>query len=93
MPAENCPPNRGNSNFSSVNRDKRTPQAFSRMMGALFTVALTQAREHAPAREYMERKLAEGKTWREGIRCLKRQLAAVVYRSMLADDIIEGLTT
>ena len=67
--------------------------AFSRMMGALFTVALTQAREHAPAREYMERKLAEGKTWREGIRCLKRQLAAVVYRSMLADDIIEGLTT
>ena len=85
MPAENCPPNRGNSNSSSVNRDKRTPQA-------LFTVALTQAREHAPAREYMERKLAEGKTWREGIRCLKRQLAAVVYRSMLADDIIEGLT-
>ena len=41
----------------------------------------------------MERKLAEGKTWREGIRCLKRQLAAVVYRSMLVDDIIEGLTT
>lgn len=60
---------------------------------ALFIVALTQAREHAPAREYMERKRAEGKTWNEAMRCLKRQLADVVYRAMLEDCRREALTT
>lgn len=60
---------------------------------ALFIVALTQAREHAPAREYMERKRAEGKTWNEAMRCLKRHLADVVYRAMLKDRREELLTT
>jgi transposase len=31
---------------------------------ALFIVAFTQVREHAPARACMERKRAEGKTWK-----------------------------
>lgn len=67
--------------------------AFSRMMRALFTVTLTQAREHVPAREYMQRKRAEGKTWNEAMRCLKRHLAVVVYRAMLKDRPEETLTT
>jgi hypothetical protein len=32
---------------------------------------------HAPARPYLERKQAEGKTRREALRCLKRHLARV----------------
>jgi len=60
---------------------------------ALFIVALTQTREHAPAREYMERKRSEGKTWNEAMRCLKRHLADVVYRAMLKDRCEELLTT
>jgi len=60
---------------------------------ALFIVALTQGREYAPAREYMERKRAEGKTWNEAMRCLKRQLADVVFRAMLKDRSEELLTT
>lgn len=60
---------------------------------ALFIVAFTQVREHAPAREYMERKRAEGKTWKEAMRCLKRHLADVVYRAMLEDYRSGALTT
>ena len=60
---------------------------------ALFIVAFTQMREHAPARAYMERKRLEGKTWKEAMRCLKRQLADVVYRAMLEDSRSEALTT
>src|SRR3954471_6688064 len=46
---------------------------------ALYRVAITQARYHAPARDYLERKRNEGKSRREAIRCLKRQLARVVF--------------
>jgi len=58
---------------------------------ALFTVAFTQARCSAPARTYMERKRAEGKSWNEAMRCLKRHLADVVYRAMLEDRRVEDL--
>lgn len=60
---------------------------------ALHIVALTQAREHAPAQAYLERKRAEGRTWKDGTRSLKRHLADVVYRAMLADHREEALTT
>ena len=60
---------------------------------ALHIVALTQAREHAPARAYLERKQAEGRTWKDGTRSLKRHLADVVYRAMLADHRDQALTT
>ena len=42
---------------------------------ALHRIAVTQARMHPPARAYLERKQTEGKSRREAIRCLKRQLA------------------
>jgi len=52
---------------------------------ALFTIAMVQARWHPPAREYLARKRAEGKTPAEARRCLKRHLANVVYRALQAD--------
>jgi len=52
---------------------------------ALFTIAMVQARWHPEARAYLARKRAEGKTGAEARRCLKRHLAAVVYRAMLRD--------
>lgn len=52
---------------------------------ALFTIAMVQARWHPPAKEYLARKRAEGKTAAEARRCLKRHLANVVYRALLAD--------
>jgi transposase len=47
---------------------------------ALFSIAFAQARTYPPAQVFVARKRAEGKTWREAIRALKRHLARVVFR-------------
>jgi transposase len=54
---------------------------------ALHFMAIVQARTHPAARTYVARRQAEGKTWREALRCLKRHLADVVYRTMLFDFV------
>ena len=51
-----------------------------RLNRALYTIALTQIRIHPPAREYFARRLTEGKTRREALRALKRQLIRTIYR-------------
>jgi transposase len=53
---------------------------------ALHRIAITQARLHPPARTYLERKQSEGKSRREALRCLKRQLARVVYTALKASQ-------
>jgi transposase len=52
---------------------------------ALHRIAVTQGRVHAPARAYLERKQGEGKSRREAIRCLKRQLARTVYTTLRSE--------
>jgi transposase len=47
---------------------------------ALHTIAMSQAVHHEPARAYIARKRAEGKTGRDAIRALKRQLVRTVFR-------------
>ncbi len=47
---------------------------------ALYTIALAQAWHHPPAKAYIAKKRAEGKSWREAIRALKRQLVRTVFR-------------
>jgi len=47
---------------------------------ALHRIAVTQGRVHAPARAFLARKQAEGKSRREALRCLKRHLARVVFK-------------
>jgi transposase len=51
---------------------------------ALHRIAITQARVHPPARAYLARKQTEGKSRREALRCLKRQLARTVYTTLKA---------
>jgi transposase len=51
---------------------------------ALHRIAVNQARLHAPARAYLDRRRAEGKTWREALRCLKRHLVRIVFRILKA---------
>jgi transposase len=41
---------------------------------------VTQGRLHAPAKHYLARRQAEGKTKREALRALKRHLARRVFR-------------
>jgi transposase len=55
---------------------------------ALHRIAVTQARVHAPARTYLDRKQAEGKSRREAVRCLKRQLARVVFNTLKASPAL-----
>ena len=50
---------------------------------ALHRIAVTQGRCHAPAREFLARKQAEGKSRIEALRCLKRHLARRVWRLLL----------
>ena len=54
---------------------------------ALHIIALSQSRSRSESagRTYLATKRDEGKTWAEAMRCLKRQLAGVVYRAMVAD--------
>ena len=55
---------------------------------ALYRIAITQARYHAPARDYLERKRGEGKSRREAIRCLKRLLIRAVYQTLKASPAL-----
>jgi len=56
-----------------------------RLNRAIHTVALVQARLDVRGRTYVQRRRAEGKTWREAVRCLKRHLSNVIYRQLVVD--------
>src|SRR4051812_8851525 len=51
---------------------------------ALYRIAIVQAPHPPPARTYLARKIAEGKTPRQARRALKRHLANVIYRRLYA---------
>lgn len=54
-------------------------------------IAVTQARMHPPAMAYMGRKQAEGMSYREALRCLKRLIARTVFKTMLrAEKVATG---
>lgn len=51
---------------------------------AVHRIAITQARIHPPATDYLARLIAQGKSAREARRCLKRHLVNVIFRTMRA---------
>ena len=51
---------------------------------ALYRIAIVQQRHHPQAKTYLERKISEGKTPREARRALKRHLANILYRRLVA---------
>ena len=53
---------------------------------AIHMAAICQLRQpHCDGRSYFDRKVKEGKTSREAIRSLKRQISNTVYRQLIAD--------
>ena len=52
---------------------------------AIHVIAVTQARDPGPGRDYYLRKIAEGKTPSEARRSLKRRLSDVVYHRLISD--------
>lgn len=57
-----------------------------KLNSAVHMIAVTQARMHPPAIAYMERKQAEGMSYREGLRCLKRLIARTVFKTMVRTE-------
>jgi transposase len=74
--------------FSSGGRTvRRLSQRGNRKLNhALHMAAICQLRQpHSEGRAYVDRKVADGKTKKEAIRSLKRQLSNAVYRQLVAD--------
>jgi transposase len=53
---------------------------------ALHLIAIVQIRHPTAGQAYYRPKLAEGKSRKEALRCLKRRLSDAVYRQLLADQ-------
>ena len=49
-------------------------------------MAIVQIRHPTAGQAYYRRKLAEGKSRKEALRCLKRRLSDAVYRQLQADQ-------
>lgn len=68
-------------------RHRLSRQGDRKLNNALHTIALTQVRmSQSRGRLYYDRKIAEGKTHNEAMRCLKRRLADHVWRVMIIDE-------
>ena len=67
---------------SSGRRDRqRLNRGGDRQLNAaLHRIAVTQGRQHPPAKAFLNRKQAEGKSRLESLRCLKRHLARRVWQ-------------
>ena len=64
----------------------RLSRAGNRKMNHMLHIAAaTQVRLDTEGRTYYRRKLAEGKTRMEAMRCLKRRISDAVYRQLLTD--------
>ena len=68
-----------------VRRHRLSRRGNRRLNAAIHMVALGQISHPSSGRDYYDRKLAEGKTRREALRALKRQLANVIWRHLVAD--------
>jgi transposase len=53
---------------------------------ALHMVAVCQARSDVRGGTYYRKKMAEGKSRKEALRCLKRRVCDAVFRSLVADS-------
>jgi transposase len=72
----------------------RLSRAGNRKMNHMIHIAAaTQVRLDTPGRAYFRRKLAEGKTRMEAMRCLKRRISDAVYRQLLTNARAAEQTT
>ena len=58
-----------------------------RLNSAIHLIAVTQVRmRNSVGRAYFDKKIAEGKSRNEAMRCLKRRLVNHIWRMMIADE-------
>ncbi|MDJ0962312.1 MAG: IS110 family transposase [Acidimicrobiia bacterium] len=68
-----------------INRHRLNRSGNRQLNHAVHIAAIAQIRYDTPGRGYYRRKLAEGKSKREALRCLKRRISDAVYRQLLTD--------
>jgi transposase len=56
-----------------------------KLNNALHMAAVCQARSDVRGRTYYRKKIAEGKSRKEALRCLKRRISDAVFKSLMAD--------
>jgi transposase len=66
-------------------RDRLSRAGNRRLNQVLCMTQLVQLRNDTEGRAYYRRKLSQGKTSMEAMRCLRRRLSDVVYRQLVAD--------
>lgn len=66
-------------------RHRMNRQGNRQLNRALHVVAKAQSRLCPEARDFVGRKMQEGKSYKEALRCLQRHLANVVYRTLIKD--------
>lgn len=59
------------------------PVGNRKLNSVIHVIAVTQARMHPSAIAFIERKRAEGMSNREALRCLKRHIGRVLYKTMV----------
>ena len=67
-------------------RHRLNPRGNRRLNHAIHLVAIVQIRRQCEGRAYFDRKVAEGKTTKEALRALKRQISNAVYRQLVIDS-------
>lgn len=60
-------------------KHKQNKSGNRQLNNAIYTVALTQLRCHPKAKQYFQKKIAEGKTKKHAIRCLSKRIACILY--------------
>jgi transposase len=73
-------------------RHRLNPYGDRRANNALFTIVLVRMRHHRPTRTYVARRITEGKTRKDIMRCLKRFVAREVFHALTnpPDDLPTG---
>ncbi len=72
-------------------RHRLNPRGNRQLNHAVHIAAVCQIRWDGPGRDYYLRKVEEGKTKKEAIRCLKRRVSDAVYRQLLLDARRAGM--
>lgn len=68
------------------NRQRYNRRGNRQLNAAIHRIVVTQIRIHEPARDYVAKKRAEGKTKTEAIRALKRQITRTVFKTLMSTD-------
>lgn len=71
-------------------KKKKSLSGNRKLYKAFYTIALSQIKHCPQAKKYFQRKIKEGKTKKQALTCLIRQLVNVVYAMMLRNEDWNG---